>query len=484
MSIGPVVTRDMEDRVSLSPRRSRWRLALLSATAAWATLAAAGLDAGSAAAATGHGSGGAAFAAATGTTTSQTGTQTQPTVTFPGTTPPTTSPTVVAPTGTAAGAIVSIDANSFTIQTPGTGAGVINEMTDYASALTAKDYPYVWGGGHARAEVASVGDPGPGHNGKRKGFDCSGTVAAVLAAGGLWPKSQGVPNDAGVIRYLEQQKLIASGPGTGTDEVTLYDNPGVHIFMNIDGRFFGTSDGGGGGDAAGGPGWLSDGAADALNSKAFKRYHLVPAALNDSGSYLHDITFQYAGGEPGATTAVGLSLGAGVKVSYAEAGDGALNMGTVSYTGSATVSGTVTSVVSTGSQFTLKTNAGKKLTMYAPDPTVTSGLLPGEAVTVTYTKQAATKTTPAELVVHSLTVTSSAPPTATTPTGTTPTGTTTTPTGITTTPTGIATTPTSTLTTPANTGTTSTTAYGGAATGTLGTAASASGGASAGGAGL
>lgn len=479
-----MVTRVREDRVSLTPRRNRRRLAVLGcATAAWAALAAAGLDAGSAAAATAHGSGGAAFAAATGTSTSQTGTQTEPTVTFPGTTaptsPPTTSPTVVAPTGAATGAIVSIDANSFTIQTPGAAVGVINEMTDYASALTAKDYPYVWGGGHARAEVASVGDPGPGHNGKRKGFDCSGAVAAVLAAGGLWPKSQGVPNDAGVIRYLEQRGVIAAGPGTGTSEVTLYDNPGVHIFMNIDGRFFGTSDGGNGGDPAGGPGWLSDGAADALNSKAFKRYHLVPAALKDSGSYLHDITFQYAGGESGATTAVGLSLGAGVKVSYAEAGDGALNMGTVTYTGSATVSGTVTSVVSTGSQFTLQTNAGKRLTMYAPNPTVTSGLLPGEAVTVNYTKQAATKTTPAELVVHSLTVISTAPPTSTTPTGTA-----TTPTGTTTTPTSTTTTPTSTLTTPINTGTTIAGGAPAGGTSTLGTAASASSAGGAGGAGL
>lgn len=449
--------------------------------AAWATLAVAGLDAVGATAATAHGSGGVGFAAATGTSTSQTVTQTEPTVTFPGTTPPTTSPTVVTPTGSATGAIVSIDANSFTIQTPGTSAGVINEMTDYASALAARDYPYVWGGGHARAEVASVGDPGPGHNGKRKGFDCSGTVAAVLAAGGLWPKGQGVPNDAGVIHYLQQRGLIAKGPGTGPYEVTLYDDPGVHIFMNIDGRFFGTSDGGGGGDTAGGPGWLSDGAADALNPKRFTRYHLVPAAIRDSSSYLHDITFQYAGGASGLTTAVGLSLGAGVKVSYADAGDGALNMGTVTYTGSATVSGTVTNVVSTGSQFTLRTNAGKSLTLYAPDPSLTSGLLPGESVTVTYTKQAATKTAAAALVVHSLTVTSG-PPTST---STTPTGTTTTPTNTTTTPTSTTTTPTSTATTPVNTGTTTT--YGGAATGgtgTIGTAASASGAASAGGAGL
>ena len=38
--------------------------------------------------------------------------------------------------------------------------------------------------------------------------------------------------------------MIAPGVGKGPLEVTLWDHPTVHIFMNIDGRFFGTSDGG------------------------------------------------------------------------------------------------------------------------------------------------------------------------------------------------------------------------------------------------
>ena len=53
----------------------------------------------------------------------------------------------------------------------------------------------------------------------------------------------GVPNDAGVISYLRQRGEIAPGAGDGPQEVTLYDDPDVHIFMNINGRFFGTSDG-------------------------------------------------------------------------------------------------------------------------------------------------------------------------------------------------------------------------------------------------
>jgi hypothetical protein len=439
------MTRVGDDRVNIARLRHRRRRALLSCAAlvltGWSAADAAG-----AAAATSHSSGGASLLGIASTT----GTATEPTVTFPGS-PSTTqsvSPTSVIPTGKASGAVIAVDADSFTIQTRGTDAGVINAMTAYATTLGSQDYPYVWGGGHIQAQIASVGVTGPGHNGKRRGFDCSGAVAAVLAAGGLWPKGQGVPNDAGVIQYLLKQGLIARGPGTGPYQVTLYDDPGIHIFMNIDGRFFGTSDGSGGGDAAGGPGWLSDGAYDALNPRVFRRYHLLPSALQDSSAYSHQITFRYAGGVTGAEQAAGLSLDASVQVAYAQAADGALDMGTVSYTGLSTVTGTVTAVVSTGSQLTLKAASGRSLTLYVPSSSLITGLLAGETVTVTYTRQAATTSTPAELVLHSLTVTGApatttpapTPPTRTTPTRTTPTRTTPT-----------RTTPTPTVTTPATT---------------------------------
>ena len=57
--------------------------------------------------------------------------------------------------------------------------------------------------------------------------------------------------------------------------------PAGHIFMNIDGRFFGTSDGAGGGSAKGGAGWLDDGAPDSLRP-AFRQYHFRPWVLHDS----------------------------------------------------------------------------------------------------------------------------------------------------------------------------------------------------------
>ncbi len=219
--------------------------------------------------------------------------------------------------GSLAGTVVAINGTSFTVETPGKWAGVVDAMTAAATRITKEDYPYVYGGGHAQASVASVGIPGPGYNGRRKGFDCSGSVAAVLAAGGLWPAQGGVPNDYWVIQELLQQRLIAPGPGAGPVEVTLYDDPGVHIFMSIDGGFFGTSDGGGGGNPRGGAGWLYDGASFAWGS-VYRRYHIVPSALAGSRGTSHKVTFQLGGGQDASA----LQLHEKVRVAYAEAASG------------------------------------------------------------------------------------------------------------------------------------------------------------------
>lgn len=222
--------------------------------------------------------------------------------------------------GSTSGTITAITGSSFTIQTSGRWSGVVDALTTTASRITKRDYPYVYGGGHAAAGVASVGIPGPGYNGHRIGYDCSGSVAAVLAGGGLWKARSGVPNDAGIIRQLLGERLIARGVGTGPVDVTLYDDPGVHIFMSIDGGFFGTSDGGGGGDRRGGPGWLNDGAPLAWSS-TYKRYHVLPSALKGSFDSAHKITFQ-SGELPGALA--GYQLGEKVRVSYEEAPSGSI----------------------------------------------------------------------------------------------------------------------------------------------------------------
>src|SRR5580700_10334287 len=215
--------------------------------------------------------------------------------------------------GHASGTVIGIARGSFAIEAPAGRMSVVNALTAAANTVTAGDFPYVYGGGHAEAGIASIGIKGPGYNGRRIGFDCSGSVAAVLAGAGVWQPTTGVPNDAGIITELLQQHLIARGAGHGATEVTLYDDPGVHIFMNIDGRFFGTSDGGGGGDPAGGAGWLDDGASDAYD-RSFKQYHFLPSVLHDRTSYGHSLTFETGQNE---SLIAGVQVGDKLHVTYA-----------------------------------------------------------------------------------------------------------------------------------------------------------------------
>jgi hypothetical protein len=203
---------------------------------------------------------------------------------------------------------------------------VVNALIAGANAITAENYPYVWAGGHPSAGEASIGTKGPGYNGHTVGLDCSGSVAAVLAAGELWQAGTPVPGDSGVIDQLRQEGLITRGVGRGSTEVTLYDDPGVHIFMNIDGHFFGTSDGGGGGDAKGGPGWLNDGAYDA-SSRSYHAWHFSTSALAAMTTYGTDLTFAVG---KNAGLLDGLSVGQRVQVHYSVAKNGGLTATSVS----------------------------------------------------------------------------------------------------------------------------------------------------------
>jgi hypothetical protein len=183
--------------------------------------------------------------------------------------------------GSVRGTVVSLDWSELTVQAPGPRMSVLGALAHAADTVAAGDYPYVWGGGHALAGTASTGiKGGPGYNGTRIGFDCSGSVAAVLAGAGIWPAGTGVPGDAGVIAALRQGHLIARGAGVGPRTVTLWDDPGAHIFIEIATRFFGTSDGGAPSpeNPNGGPGWLDDGALDTLQH-SYRPWHLVASAL-------------------------------------------------------------------------------------------------------------------------------------------------------------------------------------------------------------
>jgi hypothetical protein len=282
----------------------------------------------------------------------------------------------------ALGKVTFVGASSFTIQTHGRRMGMINALTASANAVTVKDYPYVWGGGHGAAGVASAGLPGPGHNGTRIGYDCSGAVAAVLARVGLWAAGSQVPNDAGVISVLLRQKLIAPGPANAPDGVTLYDHPGVHIFMNINGRFWGTSDGGAGANPRGGAGWLSDEALDA-RSRQFKQYHLIPSVLKNSANYGQDYTFQFLRNR---LLMLGLLPGDAVRVGYAASGIGTMNAMAIDYPGARTATGTVVQVGLTGTSLTLMSRNGSTRTYQTGGNfELVQQLALGDVASVTYT---------------------------------------------------------------------------------------------------
>ena len=319
-----------------------------------------------------------------------------------------TASTVAPPMGgQASGKVTFVGAASFTIQTGGRMMGEINALTASANAVTLQDYPYVWGGGHGAAGIASVGAPGPGFNGKARGYDCSGAVAAVLVGAGLWPAGSHVPNDAGVISALLRRGLIAPGPGIAPDEVTLYDHPGVHIFMSINGRFWGTSDGGDGADPRGGPGWLSDAAWDAT-SKHFISYHFLPSVLRNSTAYGQDYTFQSL---RNPLLETGLLPGDAVRVAYAASGVGTMNAMQVSYPGALTATGTVLQVGLGGSSLTLVGRNGKSTTYDTGGSlTLTDRLALGDVVSVAYTSTPLVSGAPPVIMAHSAQVIAAAAP--------------------------------------------------------------------------
>ena len=296
--------------------------------------------------------------------------------------------------GSVTGTISTVNGWSLTVQTPGRRIGVVAALIATANRILDEDTPYVYGGGHASAGNASVGIPGPGYNGQRIGFDCSGAVGAVLVGGGLWTAGSGVPRDDGIISQLRNEGLIAPGVGKGPVQVTLWDHPTVHIFMNIDGRFFGTSDGAEGGDANGGAGWLYDGAPDASNP-AFKPYHFLPRVLNTSTSSGQSFGFALTAAQ---SRIGGLVAGEKVRVRYKQHASGTMIATAITYPHSLSASGTVASIATDGHAFTLQTPNGGSLTLLT-GAQLLDGVLLGDTVRVGYSKVGS------ELIAHTVAVT-------------------------------------------------------------------------------
>jgi hypothetical protein len=283
--------------------------------------------------------------------------------------------------------VTTLSGTLVTLHTPGRRTGVVDTLSRAATKITHQDYPYVYGGGHSRAGVASVGMPGPGYNGHRRGYDCSGSVAAVLVAGGLWPAGTGVPNDAWMIRQLRDSHLIVPGAGRSPVEVTLYDDPGSHIFMSVDGRFFGTSDGGGGGDKRGGAGWLNDGAPDAT-APWYRRWHFRMSALRGSLGSGHDVTFDLS--VLGTVTGQ-LHVGQQLQVAYTERQSGKFLASSVQPPHGSTTIGTVSLIAIDGSTFTVQGSGGRSRTFsLATDPAALELISLGHQVRVVYTRHGST----------------------------------------------------------------------------------------------
>jgi hypothetical protein len=164
--------------------------------------------------------------------------------------------------------------------------------------------------------------------------------------------------------------------------------------MNIDGRFFGTSDGGGGGSARGGAGWLYDGAPDAY-SRAYRRYHFLPWVLRESTTYGHIFTFQTSG-DP--TVWSGAQTGDRVVVSYSSTRVGTMLARGLSYVGAQALTGTVSAIASDGSSFTTVGADGSSQAFITRGAPLTGQLQLGEQIQVIAT------TLNGQLIAHQVTV--------------------------------------------------------------------------------
>ena len=112
----------------------------------------------------------------------------------------------------------------------GEGAGTASSLFEACKAISDKAYPYVWGGGHAKAGTP---DNGTGRD-EGIGYDCSGSCCAALAMAGLGYKLGG-PADVSGTMAANYGK-----PGKGKN-VTIWANA-EHVWMEFaDGYQFNTA---------------------------------------------------------------------------------------------------------------------------------------------------------------------------------------------------------------------------------------------------
>jgi hypothetical protein len=289
--------------------------------------------------------------------------------------------------GTVSGTVANISGLTVRVKVGSAGHGSVSAMLATAERIAAKNYPYVYGGGHAHAGSASRAS-----RGGALGFDCSGAVAAVLAAGGLWPHGGPVPSDTGIIAELRHRGLVSDGAGRGPDEVTLYDIPG-HIMMSLAGLPWGT-----GANRRGGAGFLPT----VIGGRHVTVVHVDPDRVHQRGlPALLGLTAPQS--TAGSLTLDGLSDGVKVLAGYSPGASGKLTLGQVSFPGSLSASGVLAGFSADGEALHLQRTGGTILTLsLPPDPSsqvftgpdgapsgplsLAAGLSIGQTLSVTYTK--------------------------------------------------------------------------------------------------
>ncbi len=165
-------------------------------------------------------------------------------------------------------------------KTEKTGTGKrsrLDEMISRASEISNKEYPYAWGGGHTKVGSPSMGESGgPAGSSGVLGFDCSGSVLAVLAAGGFVPTGSTFGSSGEMMHVYGH--IGEPGPGPKGKGVTIYANA-THEWMTINGRYFST---GWNKNAHGGAGWGGEQESEWPSVGEYESMHLSSKQLEET----------------------------------------------------------------------------------------------------------------------------------------------------------------------------------------------------------
>jgi hypothetical protein len=164
-------------------------------------------------------------------------------------------------------------------ETKGKGGGGqrtrIDEMISRASEISNKNYPYSWGGGHPHVGTPSMGPEHSSGGALVNGFDCSGSVLAVLASGGFVPTGSSF-GSSGEMGHI-YGNIGEPGPGPKGKGITIYWNS-QHEWMTINGRYFST---GWNKNPGGGAGWGSEQESEWPETGAYESMHLATSQLEE-----------------------------------------------------------------------------------------------------------------------------------------------------------------------------------------------------------